>query len=373
MPKISLKFEARLLPVLVAGLLLIDLLGGYLGLRIIFVGLAGAWLIAYFWSKALAKGLSLKREVRFGWLQVGDRVVERLSITNHSRFPALWVEVEDHSTLPGAQVNRSLTLGGRDTIRWFKEALCTRRGIFTLGPMILRAGDPFGFYSIALEYPSAVPILVLPQVVQTPIVKLATGGRAGAGLKANRTLERTVSVSSLREYMPGDHSRWIHWPTTLRRDGLFVRIFDAAPSGDLWIVMDMNGDAHYGEGQDSSEEHAVILAASLADLALRSGRAVGLVAADRDLTWLAPRGGEGQRWQVLHSLALVSRGSYKLGSLLSRLAYQLGRESSLVLITSDASPDWLEPLAMLREMGSTPTVLLLDPATFGGPEHPVQI
>ncbi|NIV34314.1 MAG: DUF58 domain-containing protein, partial [Anaerolineae bacterium] len=39
-----------------------------------------------------------------------------------------------------------------------------------------------------------------------------------------------MSVSSVREYLPGDSMRWIHWPTTARCDETFVRTFDSTPS-----------------------------------------------------------------------------------------------------------------------------------------------
>jgi uncharacterized protein (DUF58 family) len=365
-PKTKVEFTVRFLPIILGVLLILELLGVYRGWRILLVGLGGAWLIAYLWSRSLVRGLRLRRELRFGWVQVGDMILERLTLRNRGRFPCLWVEIDDRSTLPDHRNSRSISVGALHTVRWFKETACARRGLFTLGPMTLRTGDPFGIFNVHLEYSANVPVLVLPPVVPLPPIQLAAGGRAGEGRVGNRTLERTVSAGSVRQYVPGDVHRWIHWPTSARRAELHVRTFDAAPAGDLWIILDTNGAVHYGHDQDSSLEHAVILAASLADWEIRSGRAVGLVAADHAPIWLPPRGGDPQRWQILHSLALVSLGDQALAEVLLNMARGLGRETSLVILTADTDPAWVESLASLTQLSAAPTVMLLDPVSFGG-------
>ena len=178
MPKIELRLKLRLLPILVAVLILFQFLGTYKGLRVLLVGLGGAWLIGYLWARFLARGLRLRRELRFGWVQVGDWMVERFNLRNDSRLPALWVEVVDHSTLPDYQASRAVGVSSRGSIWWFKETVCTLRGLFTLGPVTLRTGDPFGLYSVTLEYPTSIPLLVMPPIVPLPALEVAAGGRA---------------------------------------------------------------------------------------------------------------------------------------------------------------------------------------------------
>jgi len=365
MPKVELRLKARLLPFLVGLLLLLQFVESFQGWRILLVGLGGAWLVSYLWVYSLARGLRLKREMRFGWVQVGDWVIERFTLENSSRLPALWVEVVDHSTLPEYRASRGVSIGRDRLIRWFKEAVCTRRGLFTLGPISLRTGDPFGFYSVKLEYPTSVPLLVMPRVVPLPTIEVAAGGRAGEGRVRAHALERTVCSAYVREYQPSDQWRWIHWPTSAKHDSLFVRLFDGAPAGDWWIILDMHRDVHAGIGQDSTEEHEVILAASLANKGLKAGRAVGLVAADDELIWLPPRGGEAQRWQILYSLAQVSLGDRTLVELLTRMQPALGWNNSLAIITPSMDRNWVEALVPLLERGVIPTVFLLDPLSFG--------
>ena len=65
------------------------------------VTLGGCWLMSYLWARSLQKNLHLERAMRFGWAQVGDKLEEQFILFNDSLFPAPWVEITDHSTLPG--------------------------------------------------------------------------------------------------------------------------------------------------------------------------------------------------------------------------------------------------------------------------------
>jgi uncharacterized protein (DUF58 family) len=143
-------------------------------------------------------------------------------------------------------------------------------------------------------------------------------------------------------------------------------VFDAAPAGNLWIVLDMSEEVHVGVGEQSTQEHAVVLAASLADRGLRRGRPVGLVSADDEPVLKMPRGGEFQRWGILHSLALVSLGHRRLAELLLSFSFAFGRDSSLVVLTPDTDPNWVDALASLTQTGTSATVMMLDPQSFGG-------
>ena len=95
-------------------------------------------------------------------------------------------------------------------------------------------------------------------------------------------------------------------------------------------------------------------------------RPVGLVAFGQQLVWLPPAEGEGQRWDVLRALALVDQGDHPLEEVLLRVGPNLSASASLVIITPSPSTAWVEALLPLIRRGAVPTVLLLDPATFGG-------
>ncbi|NIV34315.1 MAG: hypothetical protein GWN58_34115, partial [Anaerolineae bacterium] len=149
---VRLQLRARYLRLFVGLLLLLQLLVPHKGWMILLVGLGGAWLLAYLWARSLAHGLELTREMRYGWAQVGDKLQERFTLANSGWAPATWVAVLDHSNLPGYNISAVKSIGERAIIHWFEEGVCDRRGLYTLGPTSVETGDPFGLYSIVLEF-----------------------------------------------------------------------------------------------------------------------------------------------------------------------------------------------------------------------------
>ncbi len=363
----EMKLNQPLLPALLGLLIILQLTVPFQGWMILLVGLGGAWLVAFCWARSLARGLRLVREMRFGWAQVGDHLEERFTLVNHGLVPAIWIQVRDHSTLPDHQTNRVTGVDEQSDNRWNVKSVCKQRGVFTLGPTTLITGDPFGIYTVELNHSSTTNMVVMPAIVPLPNIQVAPGGRAGEGQRRTATFERTVNAATVRNYQSGDTRSSIHWRTTARRDELYVRLFDSTPSSNWWIILDLDVQVQAGAGERSTIEHGIILAASLADRGLRLRRAVGLIAcAAAELIWLPPRETAAQRWAILRALAQVSAGTRSLGDLLAHIQPSLKDVTSLVIITPAVSDDWISNLLPLRRRGIVPTVLLLDPISFGG-------
>src|SRR2546428_11863832 len=85
-------------------------------------------------------------------------------------------------------------------------------------------------------------------------------------------------VMGIREYRPGDAMNRIHWPSSVRHRRLHVKEFELDRTADLWIYLDLDGRWHHGDGEDSTEERAVTVAASVVRKALHGHRNGGLAA-----------------------------------------------------------------------------------------------
>jgi uncharacterized protein (DUF58 family) len=361
----TIKLKSKVLPILVVTLLIVQLIDPFKGWVILLVGLGGALLVSYLWARSLAMSLSIKREMRFGWMQVGDSLEERFTLYNNSLFPGLWVEIHDHSNIPDYKPGRVVTVSSKNEFKWKTRGTCNRRGMFTLGPTEIISGDPFGFFNVSIWDLASTSLMIMPPIVPLPLIDIAPGGRAGEGRPRQNAPERTVSATSVREYSPGDSLRWIHWPTSARKDDFFVRLFESTPSSDWWIALDLNKDVQAGQGQSSTEEHQVIFAASLADRGLRFGHSVGLVAYGSHPVWLPPKEGNETRWEILRALALVEVGEKPLYDLLKHFQSSISHNSSLILITPDVRASWISSLLPYFWRGVIPTVIMLDPKSFG--------
>ena len=333
---------------------------------ILLISLGGLWGLSWLWTRALARGLTLTREMRFGWAQVGDRIEERFTLANSSWLPALWIEIIDHSTLPNYHASQATGVEGQAEHRWSVWGVCARRGTFTLGPTTVVSGDPFGIYTLSLDYPTASTMIVMPPIVPLADIQIAPGRSIGEGRRRVETWDHTVTASSIRDYVPGDSLQSIHWRSTAHRDELSVRLCDSTPTSAWWIFLDLEARVQVGRDQESTMEHGIILAASLADQGLRLGRAVGLAASGANSIWIPPQSGLQHRWPILRELACVSPGHLSLQNLLERFQSALRQRTSLVIITPAADGQWIASLTAYRRRGIVPTVLLLDPISFGG-------
>ncbi len=362
----KIKFNTRLLPIVFGALVILQLLAPYKGWLALLVGLGGAWLFSALWAYSLQRTLRLEREVRSTWAQVGDTLEESFILSNKGWARGVWVELTDETTMPDYDFSQVINVDARHSIHWRSNAICQKRGLFTLGPTHLRTGDPLGLYTVTQSYPETTTMIITPRIVHLPTIEVALGGRAGTGRPKANAPEPTVSASGVRDYAPGDSLRRIHWPTSARRNDFYVRLFDSTPAGDWWIFLDMDQMAQVGQGDTSTEEHSVILAASLADRGLRNNKAVGLVTHGQETVWLPPQEGEAQRWQILRALAMIKPGPRSLGDLLSRTRPSFGQQASLIIITPAPQSEWIEALLPLLRRGIAPTILLLDPVSFGG-------
>ena len=363
-PKASIKLNTRLLPFLVGLLVLLQLAVPYRGWMLFIVILGGLWIICFFWTRALSRGIDLRREIRFGWTQVGDRLEERFVLTNTAPFPALWLEVRDHSSMPEYDASRGTGIDANGSSEWRTSGQCRHRGVYTMGPTTISTGDPFGVYCAHVEFESTRDLLVLPAIIPLPKLTVATGGRTGEGRPRPTAMERTVSAAGVREYTPGDHWRWVHWPTSVRRNTLYVRLFESTPASDWWVILDMDAQVQVGTGERSTLEHSITLAASLVDRGIRESKAVGFSAFDEQLIWHSPRGGDTQRWKILRSMATMSTGQMRLSEFLSTMRHEFGKQTSLVIITTSLDPAWIDQLVLLMRSGVAPTILIFDAEAY---------
>ncbi|MEO8355024.1 MAG: DUF58 domain-containing protein [Chloroflexota bacterium] len=364
--KSTLRLNAKAFPVIAVIALIMQIIDPSRVWIILLIGVGGTWLVCWWWMRGLVRSLNFEREMRYGWAQVGDRLEERFTLTNSFSLPATSVTLYDHSTLPDHYASVATGVDGSSTSLWKITTQCTRRGVYTLGGTTLETGDPFGLYTLTFEDSISQTLAVMPPVVSLPKFHILSSGWAGDGKPNPRSLQETINASHTREMATGDPMRWIHWKSTARHDNFFVRQFEGTPAGDWWMVLDLDGETQLGKGWDSTEEHGVILTASLAAQGLKEEHPVGLTINGREPSWVVPRRNEHQQRALLKSLAVASPSEMGLRDYLQRIGQTLGSHCSLLIVTANADPAWTESLLPLMWRGVKPTVFLLDPVSFGG-------
>jgi uncharacterized protein (DUF58 family) len=350
--------------------------------------MSGVILLSLFWTLANVRGIGIRRVVRSQRSQVGKYFEETLEITNRSRWPKLWVEVQDFSSLPGHAAGKVINgLGRRSTVGWQVRTLCQQRGRFSLGPLLYTTGDPLGIFRITRRVPGITSLVVIPAVVPISEFSPPSGYLPGSEMTRRRTPYVTTSVSGVREYAPGDGFNRIHWPSTARTGRLISKEFELDPLADLWIILDMYDQVQASspwepEGLEplarifrrvealelppSTEEYGVTIAASLAQHFLQLDRELGFLSYANTREVIQPDRGERQLSRLLEILAVMqAHGSIPLAQVLATEGTHLARHTTLIVVTPSADASWVAALRGLRARGVQGVGVLLAASTFG--------
>ncbi len=322
--------------------------------------------IAYLWGRLNLRGLEVAVERTADRLVEGEYAQGRISVRSRSLFSKLWLEVEEPSDLPGHRSRRVVSLGVRGYCSWKTSTLCLRRGAYTMGPLTVTTGDPFGLFHFTRRFGERRRLLVYPQAVELPNFYVPPALLPGEGRFRRRTHYVTPNAAGVRQYQYGDSLSRIHWLTTVRTNELMVKLFELDPSSDIWVVLDLQRRVQAGSGDDGTEEYGVKIAASVARYFLMANRTVGYLAAGAHYDIEEAERGAQHYTRILEALALAqATGGVSLARLLNAEGKRFGRHTTVVVITPSTDESWVLSLQSLAQRGVKVAAVLLEPSTFG--------
>jgi uncharacterized protein (DUF58 family) len=281
----------------------------------------------------------------------------------------IWLELDDPSDMPGHHARRVVTVPAKGERSFRVKSTITRRGLYAVGPMMVRTGDPFGLFKHERSFGQAQNVLVYPRATELPNFHVPPANLPGEGRFRRRTHYVTPNASGVRPYEFGDSYNRIHWPSSIRTGELMVKIFELDPASDIWIILDLDRGVHAGEGDESTEEYGVRIAASVSRYFLTANRTVGFMSYGRGFDVIEAERGIDQYTRILESLAMARTwGDVPLHDLISNEARRFGRHTTVVVITPSTDERWVAALGLLHGRGVKVAAIVLEPSTFGGKE-----
>jgi uncharacterized protein (DUF58 family) len=274
------------------------------GVLLVALPLATAWAV----GRARYR-LSLVRTVSPQVVPAGQPARVRLALRNDGRMPtgALRIEEQVPYALGGRPrfVLEGIEHGWRGSVDYPVRA--ETRGRYELGPMTVRVGDPFGLVELTRAFRTTTPLVVTPRTVPLAPIPL-TGSLTGSGDQRPRAFAGgSAEDVTVREYRRGDDLRRVHWRSSARVGELMVRREEQPWQTRATLFLDNRAGAHRGQGEASSLEAAVSVAASVAVHLTARGYTVRLVTAggeDPATSWQRDDG-EVSTGRLLEALAMV--------------------------------------------------------------------
>jgi uncharacterized protein (DUF58 family) len=329
--------------------------GGYPFLRVL-----GAVLLAVVTAALLLtmRGLTVRvhRSVYPDRVERGQPALASLRVGNPGNRRTAAFHATDTVGAAARTIRLRPLAAGAEAVYHYELPTSTR-GRITVGPLTLHRADPFGLARNRRPTGETAPLWVHPR-------QFAARPPAGGyprhhheGISTDGALRGAADLQDVREYVPGDEVRHLHWKATARTGRLMVRDLTDPRQPRFTLLLDTRAHAWGAAGF----EEAVDLAASLLSASARAGQHSRLVTScGRDVP--TPGGHQAAR-RLLDTLCELNpdpaADEVVPGSL------SAGRTGGGCLAVVAAGTDGLIGLAALRRRFATVVVLTLSAAGTG--------
>lgn len=352
-------------------ILALSLAGGFTLLWRFFIFLVVLLALSRIWSSLSSRGITAQVKTTSGRRHIGDYFEEEFTVTNNSRMPISVVEAEEDTDLPGYRNRESFSLPAHGSHHWRTRPHCRRRGQYRTGSLNVKVTDPLGLFGTVECLGDLRYVTVYPTPLELPYFQVIPHQEPGQNLKRWFASESGPNASRVREYVSGDSLRHIHWQTTAHTGQLVVKEFDPDRSRfafrEIWLIPDMSGATRMGEGDESTEEYSITIAASLAKKYIDGEKRVALIASGDHSYMCLPGTGNTQLHHILQALALMkATGKIPLDELLTFQAERFTNGSVVCIIMPSDNRNIIPPVRHMVNRGVTVIVVLLDSLSFGG-------
>ena len=351
-------------------------------LLIAFAGvLVGAPVTVYFLLRRSARGVRLTRRMPDTAVE-GESVDIRIVLENRSRLPLFFPELVELFTPEIGEQKVVLfpyrVVAGESIETGYRGDCLLPRGLYAIGPTALSVADPFGWFQIRVPLNAPRTLKVYPRYE-------AYGLRKHSSAQGSRPLDEITRAAigesqdyfSVREYQHGDPLRRVHWPLSAHVGSPVVREYVQPSSGDITVLLDLYRYALLGIGRTSSLEHAVRIAASLANFALKRGHQVSVCGHGETLLQTPASSGNAHLRAILDLLVRVKpTGETRLEDVLRNKAASVVPGSTVVLTVSPYlfdSKDMDAQISDLKRRACRVVLAVFDDSTFRNVYEPDRV
>src|SRR6478752_122831 len=154
-----------------------------------------------------------------------------------------------------------------------------RRGIHSLGPLVVTSTDPFGLTRRRTVFTERTSVTMAPAIIELSALTNLLGDAGGTLHTQNNQLGQGADNLVARPYVPGDSMRRIHWRSTAHRGELMVRQEEQESTPEASVVIDRGAlrwatEAMFAPGADPGFETAISACVSAVARLVYDGYAV---------------------------------------------------------------------------------------------------
>ena len=239
----------------------------------------------------------------------GERVPVTLRIHRGAGLPVHMVELRDQFTasLDHSRKNLVPVLSTGWEVALHAEYKADRhRGLYVLGPVLLRAGDPLGVFFEEREVAALTNLTIYPKADPLPFYRLpGPYPPGGASMDTVAQVGYGEEVLGVREYNPGDPPSRIHWRTSARRGTLHVVQLNRPVQVEVAVLADLTRRSRLGLGAESTTELGIRAAISILTRAYEARHRFSLSYTHREAVHFPAGSGLSHLHMLADRLALI--------------------------------------------------------------------
>lgn len=240
-------------------------LGAAFALAILWVGFGERLLlaVAVFMVLAVIFGMAyvrssaprarLTRHISPVQVHDGDRAIVQLSLVSSRRLHS--AIVEDVVQSLGTASFVADRVDEREPMKARYEVLCKPRGVYKVGPAIVKVRDPMALAESVSAGRRADRLVVFPMVEDLTGLPVVRGQDPNVNsARANFSHSGGDDFFTLREYQRGDDLRRVHWPSSARQDELMIKQLEMPWQSRALVLLDIRAETY---STPEAFEHAV--------------------------------------------------------------------------------------------------------------------
>jgi len=342
-----------------AGLILVAvsvaawLIGYWVGgrpLYLIAYGGVGVLIASWFYGRRALELTGQRSDVQ-ARVREGQTLTVEVSLVAGRRMSTLILEERLPYVLGVSPRINIPELEAGDTAGHSYQLTCSRRGVYTVGPLFVRWGDPFGLTQRRKEVCEQFDLFVHPRVEPAsdrPSARLWEDPPHRPPL--SRPWPTGMDFYGMRTYVPGDDVRNVVWRAYARTGTLLVREAEQGVTDKLRLLVDQDASAHSGGPLSESFEVAMRVVGSLGLHHLRAGYTV---TTDGNKERIAPplRGASSGGIRLLDALAELHPVRSSLVELIARVESTISPDVEVIVVTPRLTLEAILRMRLLVDRG----------------------
>ncbi|MEW5760954.1 MAG: DUF58 domain-containing protein [Candidatus Thermoplasmatota archaeon] len=277
----------------------------------------------------------INRGSRTGFLEVRDKIPRQVDLKEGSNYIIV-------------------DLAGGETTTMRYRFVAPLRGIYPIGPIMLRSQDNFGLFYKELSIEDINMISVFPRIEEIKEIYVkARSMKLYPGASPVKMPGPGSEFFLIRDYIPGDPFKNINWKAFARTGKLLVNEKEREAVSDIIFIVDSSSESNYGTEAENPLMYGARAAATMAHFFLKRRDSVGLIVYGEKLVTIKQGMGQKQLYEVLTGLAgAVAEGNLPFKGVVDVVAPYLPKRSPVIIISSldgdETIPDGISTLRVLE-------------------------